>query len=469
MAEEVDGRYQSVPQEVMDAGLSSGNYVRGADGIVRDYFTGTEIRVRGQDNSSTVDQNDTIGADVASEADIYQQYRDNGYSHEEALAISQGGLETVIGGGDDTSSSSESTRKRNNPISRNLQSGRFDIEAAISDYAKDRFLKGPTRKKRTIQDGILRYPLQALTSSTDYLQIDIGNYEPVGDRYINTPGSSKRYVTSTSRGSSNSTAHLSTRPLINAGTILLPIPSNIKDTNSATYGDSQINGLAATGAALLEDVMETDWTGKTQEDIIKAIKGSGVKAMGEVIEGAGNVDFIKNRLRKQFVGNAMKLFDANVTPASLLARANGEVINPHMELIFTGPTKRNFRFSFKFTPRNELEAQQVKLIIRAFKSNMAPKVRGSANNFTGSGTYFLKTPNVFKIQYKSGNRNHPFLNKFKECFLTNVDTSYTADGVYTTYDDGTPTSIVLDLSFKETEPIYDLDYEQGPGTQGVGY
>ena len=112
MAEEVDGRYQSVPQEVMDAGLSSGNYVRGADGIVRDYFTGTEIRVRGQDNSSTVDQNDTIGADVASEADIYQQYRDNGYSHEEALAISQGGLETVIGGGDDTSSSSESTKKK---------------------------------------------------------------------------------------------------------------------------------------------------------------------------------------------------------------------------------------------------------------------------------------------------------------------------------------------------------------------
>lgn len=438
MAEEVDSRYQTVSQEVMDAGLAGGNYVRGADGVVRDYFTGTEIRVRGQDNNSTVDQDDVNNADAGEDDNI-----------------------TDNNNGTNTSSSGPG-----NQVSQNLRSGRFDIEAAISDYAKNRFLKGPTRKKRKIQDGILRYPLQALTSSTDYLQIDIGNYEPIGERYVNTPGSSKRYVTSTSRGSSNSTAHLSTRPLINAGTILLPIPSQIKDTNSATYGESSMNGLAATGAALLEDVMEKDWT--DEGDIMGAITDMGRKAMAEVVGGAGNVDFIKSRLRKQFVGNAMKLFDQNLSPEALLARSNGEVLNPHMELLFSGPTIRNFRFSFKFTPRNELEAQQVKLIIRAFKSNMAPKVRGSAGG-SGSGSWFLKTPNVFKIQYKSGNKNHPFLNKFKQCFLTNVDTSYTADGTYTTYDDGTPTSMILDLAFKETEPIYDLDYEDGPGTQGVGY
>ena len=39
-------------------------------------------------------------------------------------------------------------------------------------------------------------------------------------------------------------------------------------------------------------------------------------------------------------------------------------------------TLRNFRFSFKFTPRNEKEAEQVKLIIRAFKRNMAPQAQG---------------------------------------------------------------------------------------------
>ena len=97
MAEEVDSRYQSVSQEVMDAALKSGNYVKGADGVVRDYFTGTEIRVRGVETNDSAELNDKIGADVASAEDIYQQYRDNGYTHEEALAASTTGLETVIG------------------------------------------------------------------------------------------------------------------------------------------------------------------------------------------------------------------------------------------------------------------------------------------------------------------------------------------------------------------------------------
>ena len=438
MAEEVDSRYQTVSQEVMDAGLEGGNYVRGADGVVRDYFTGTEIRVRGQDNNSTVDQDDVNNADAGE-----GENQDN-----------------------NNTTSNNNNDKNNNNYTYKTRKDRFSIEAAISDYAKNRFLKGPTRKKRKIQDGILRYPLQALTSSTDYLQIDIGNYEPVGERYLNTPGSSKRYVTSTSRGSSNSTAHLSTRPLINAGTILLPIPAQITDTNAVEYGAKQINGLEAWAAGTGEDIMNIDWS--KSQDLQQLAKEQGQKALSEITAGVGNIEMAKTRMRKQFLGSALNIFNSDVDAAQLLSRSTGEILNPHMELLFSGPTIRNFNFAFKFTPRNELEAQQVKLIIRAFKQNMAPKIRGSAGSAM-SGSWFLKTPNVFKIQYKSGNRNHPFLNKFKECFLKNVSTSYTADGVYTTYDDGTPTSMLLDLAFKETEPIYDDDYDEGPGTEGVGY
>ena len=97
---------------------------------------------------------------------------------------------------------------------------------------------------------------------------------------------------------------------------------------------------------------------------------------------------------------------------------------------------------------------------------MAPKTGGS---LVGSGNWFLKSPNLFNLRYRSGRRDHPFLNKFKQCFLTDVQTTYTADGTYATYDDGTPVSMQLDLSFKEVEPIYDVDYDQGPGVGAVGY
>ena len=324
------------------------NKISGAEGgIVVNWDDIIGERPDGSIGTATIP--DTSNADAASEADIIQEYMDNGYSLAEATAAAKGGNEWST---DDTntSSSSNGSSSSGGNSKYKTRKDRFSIEAAISDYAKDKWLYGnrTKRKKRKIQDGILRYPLQSLTSSTDYLQIDIGNYEPVGERYINTPGSSKRYVTSTSRGSSNSTAHLSTRPLINAGTILLPIPSQIKDTNTAAYNDSKMNGMAATAAGALEDVMDIKWDPKT--DIVDELQTIGGNAFNEAAGGVGNIDFLKTRLKKQFAAQAISLFDKNINPEDMLARSNGEILNPHMELLFSGPTLRNFRFSFKFTP-----------------------------------------------------------------------------------------------------------------------
>ena len=69
---------------------------------------------------------------------------------------------------------------------------------------------------------------------------------------------------------------------------------------------------------------------------------------------------------------------------------------------------------------------------------------------------------------KGAEQGHPFLHRFKQCFLTNVSVNYTGEGVYATYDDGTPVSMNLNLSFKELAPIYDVDYDD-PDIGGVGY
>ena len=82
---------------------------------------------------------------------------------------------------------------------------------------------------------------------------------------------------------------------------------------------------------------------------------------------------------------------------------------------------------------------------------------------------FLRTPNVFELRYRQGAIEHKFLNKFKQCFLENISVKYTADGTYATYPDGTPVSMVMDLSFKEIEPVYDIDYDDASSGKGVGY
>ena len=350
--------------------------------------------------------------------------------------------------------------------------GSEEDNAAIAARAKKERLNqqnlqrlGRYAQKR--RGGVLRYPLEALTEQTDYLQIDIEKYEPIGSNYASAPGDSNRYVKGnifSNRAGRRGVNKLSTKPLINAGTILLPIPANLADTNNVQYDSSTLNGLAAAGVQAAEGVMTTDLTqgfnqGLKQLNQVRKDVAANIK--GGVTEAAAT-----NTITKALAAEAVNIFGANVTVNQLLARGNGEILNPNMELLFGGPTLRNFRFQFKFTPRNIKESEQVKLIIRAFKRNMAPQAQGGN---LGSGNWFLKTPNVFKLRYRSGRRDHPFLNRFKQCFLSDMQTTYTGDGVYMTYDDATPVSIILDLSFKEIQPIYDIDYDERPGDSAVGY
>ena len=322
------------------------------------------------------------------------------------------------------------------------------------------------------QGGVLRYPAEALTEQTDYLQIDIERYAEIGNSYISDTGGSSRYVIgNASQNRAGRSRKLSRRPLINAGTILLPIPSQLQDTNNVVYGDSKMNGLAAAGVQLAADSMqklgeqianaENPDLSKEADNFREQLrKGLGGGKGSEAMLVAGDV------VTKKLAAEAVNIFGANVTVNQLLARGTGEILNPNMELLFSDVTIRNFRFSFKLTPRNPKEAEQVKLIIRAFKRNMAPQAQGGVS---GSGNFFLRAPNVFKLRYRSGAKDHPFLNKFKQCFLTDMQTTYTGDGVYSTYDDGTPVSMQLDLSFKELQPIYDIDYDTKPGNSAVGY
>ncbi len=354
----------------------------------------------------------------------------------------------------------------------------YDKEGNLTKRAKDNpppVNFDDIRKKRLArygkrrQGGVLRYPAELLTEHTDYLQIDIERYAEIGKSYISDTGGSSRYVIgNASQNRAGRTRKLSRRPLINAGTILLPIPAQLQDTNNVVYGESRMNGLAAAGVEAVAESMQTagnQIAARQNVDLTEqAEKFKNTLRTG--LGGDAAMNTAADVLTKKLAAEAVNIFGANVTVNQLLARGSGEILNPNMELLFSDVTIRNFRFSFKLTPRNPREAEQVKLIIRAFKRNMAPQAQGGVS---GSGNFFLRAPNVFKLRYRSGANDHPFLNKFKQCFLTDMQTTYTGDGVYSTYDDGTPVSMQLDLSFKEIQPIYDIDYDTRPGDGAVGY
>jgi hypothetical protein len=161
---------------------------------------------------------------------------------------------------------------------------------------------------------------------------------------------------------------------------------------------------------------------------------------------------------------AVGTLGGNVSAEGVLARTSGQVLNPNMELLFQGVQLRSFNFSFNLAPREETEAKAVKNIIRAFKTSMAAKTSSG----TGAGL-FISSPEIFILNYKSGNKKHPFLHSFKPCALVSMGVDYTGSGVYATYEDATPVHMKLSLSFQELNPIYFDDYEKIPLTDGVGY
>ena len=65
------------------------------------------------------------------------------------------------------------------------------------------------------------------------------------------------------------------------------------------------------------------------------------------------------------------------------------------------------------------------------------------------------------MQYKtSGGNPIKGVNRIKTCALTGFAMNYTADGNWSAYDEGQPVSVIMNMSFKELEPIYDTDYQE---------
>ncbi len=139
-------------------------------------------------------------------------------------------------------------------------------------------------------------------------------------------------------------------------------------------------------------------------------------------------------------------------------------------MLFKGIKLRSFNFSFNLAPRNGTEALEIKKIIIELKRNMAPASTITTGSSTGNAGLFLKSPNVFRLKYMTGNSEHKFLNKFVIAALTNVQVNYTGSGTYMTYNDDskTPVHMVMQLSFQELSPIYAEDYDAF-GNQEEGY
>jgi len=237
--------------------------------------------------------------------------------------------------------------------------------------------------------------------------------------------------------------------------IELPIPQEVNDANSVTWGEDSLNIFQLAGLAAAQRIMTRP--GETFQDVANLIQKG--------IDLPNVDDNVKNAVLAGISGQAINALGGNVSPGSVIARSTGQILNSNLELLFKGVNLRSFPFSVTFSPRNFEEAIRVKTIIRYLKQTMAPKT-----GVEGGGTgIFLKSPDVFSLRYLHKGADHPFLNSFKLCALTGLNVNYTNAGTYASYDGGTPVNIRMNMTFKELNPIYSEDYEGMSDNDGVGF
>jgi hypothetical protein len=243
--------------------------------------------------------------------------------------------------------------------------------------------------------------------------------------------------------------------------IELPIPQDLTDSNSVTWGEDRVNALELAALNVAQGAM----AGNIGEGAVEAAQLA-VTALNTGVNIPTLSGDTQDAVRAALSGAAIGALGSNVSAKSVIARSTGQILNNNLELLFQGVNLRSFPYSITFSPRDPNESRMVKDIIRSLKMAMAPKAGEMESSAQG---IFLKSPDVFQLKYLRDGHDHPFLNSFKLCALTGMTVNYTNAGTYTSYEDGTPVNIRMNLTFKELNPIYHEDYLSDGAGSGVGY
>ena len=160
--------------------------------------------------------------------------------------------------------------------------------------------------------------------------------------------------------------------------------------------------------------------------------------------------------------NIEKKFGSDFTKIATY-KAIGGIVNPMLEVIYSSPAFRQFRFDFSFFPRSKTEALMVQNIIERFRFHQAPDLA------TQTSSAILVPPSEFDIKFYYAGSINPNIDSIGNCVLTSIDVNYAPNG-FQSYEmpgedtptwggTGMPVEIQLSLNFQETVILTKSDFQ----------
>lgn len=135
-----------------------------------------------------------------------------------------------------------------------------------------------------------------------------------------------------------------------------------------------------------------------------------------------------------------------------IQKVSGTALNPFKTALFKEVKLRTFEFNYKFMPKSQKEALNVRNIIYALKYHMHPEF--------DTNKIFLIHPSEFNIVYYYAGKENDNWNKIGTCVLTDMQLDQGTEQL-TSFIDGSSVEINMKLTFMETEMITKEKIEKG--------
>ena len=219
------------------------------------------------------------------------------------------------------------------------------------------------------------------------------------------------------------------------GTIRLPVPNMLKDSQHVTYTEE---ALGLTAGAAVNQLQRGDTSS------FQSTFGTGVNAV--IAGGAAN-------LAERAANAAGKLGSATL-------QTQGIALNPFLSVMFKSPAFKEYAMSWKLAPTNEQESRRVNQIINIFRGNMLP---GMSDALGGT---ILTYPNICQILLSVNNEDY-MTYAFKPAVIKSFDVNFTPAGQPSFFGStDAPTEVEISITFMEIEywlsSDYGLDRNMGP-------
>ena len=223
----------------------------------------------------------------------------------------------------------------------------------------------------------------------------------------------------------------------------------------------------------IQDQFEAEWQGKkfgaiTTGVIAAAGQGQRDRKLQNVVDSAQDaLNRGKSNAAAEVITKLAKAITGDtISTGDVFGGISGVARNPNVEVLFQSMKLRTFDLTFKMTPFDDRDVQNITGIIKIFKKAMLPqyklgegvKVFGMENDSLEAG--FIQVPKVCAVNFMRGAGRNNYLPRYKMCAITDVNVNYTPDNVYATFNQSSPVATELKLSFMETKLVFSEDIEE---------